>query len=26
VEAGRRRYPDRAGTGVELLDGPLSVA
>ena len=26
VEAGRRRYPDRPGTGVELLDGPLSVA
>ena len=26
VEAGRRRYPDRPGTGVELLDGPLPVA
>jgi L-alanine-DL-glutamate epimerase-like enolase superfamily enzyme len=25
VEAGRRRYPDRPGPGVELLDGPLSV-
>ncbi len=23
VEAGRRRYPDRAGSGVELLGGPL---
>ena len=23
VEAGRRRYPDRPGTGVELLGGPL---
>ena len=26
VEDGRRRYPDRPGTGVELLDGPLSAA
>lgn len=26
VEDGRRRYPDRPGTGVELLDGPLPAA
>ena len=26
VEGGLRRYPDRPGTGVELLDGPLSLA
>ena len=26
VEGGLRRYPDRAGTGVELLDGPLPLA
>jgi len=25
VEAGRRRYPDRPGTGVELHDGPLAI-
>ena len=25
VEAGRRRYPDRPGTGVELHDGPLPL-
>lgn len=25
VEEGRRRYPDRSGTGVELLGGPLPV-
>ena len=25
VEGGRRRYPDRPGTGVELLEGPLPV-
>jgi len=25
VEAGRRRYPDHAGTGVELLGGPLAA-
>jgi L-alanine-DL-glutamate epimerase-like enolase superfamily enzyme len=26
VEGGLRRYPDRPGTGVELLDGPLPLA
>ncbi|MFM7206678.1 MAG: dipeptide epimerase [Planctomycetaceae bacterium] len=26
VEGGRRRYPDRPGTGVELLEGPLPVS
>ena len=25
VEAGRRRYPERPGTGVELHDGPLPL-
>jgi L-alanine-DL-glutamate epimerase-like enolase superfamily enzyme len=25
VEAGRRRYPDRPGTGVELIEGPLPI-
>ena len=25
VEAGRRRYPERPGTGVELFDGPLAL-
>ena len=26
VEGGLRRYPDRPGSGVELLDGPLPLA
>jgi L-alanine-DL-glutamate epimerase-like enolase superfamily enzyme len=26
VAGGRRRYPDRPGTGVELLGGPLPIA
>jgi hypothetical protein len=25
VKAGRRRYPQRPGTGVELLGGPLPL-